>query len=100
MYLGNAGTTTEFGGVNMATSGTGATGGGLTKTCPSKCLATPAVTSATIALGMNGPNYPNLYGTFGESGLYSGVIPGHVIREIYRTPVSYTHLTLPTNREV
>jgi hypothetical protein len=34
---------------------------------------------------MNGPNYPNLYGTFGESGLYSGVIPGHVIREIYRT---------------
>jgi len=85
MYLGNAGTITEFGGVNMATSGTGATGGGLTKTCPSRCLATPAVTSATIALGMNGPNYPNLYGTFGESGLYSGVIPGHVIREIYRT---------------
>ena len=85
MRLGNAGTITEFGGVNMATAATGTTGAGLTKTCPTNCTATPAVTSAPLALGMAGINYPNMYGTIGEAGLYSGVVPGHVIREIYRT---------------
>ncbi len=85
MYLGKAGTITEFGGVNMAVSSTGTSGGGLTKTCPSKCAATPVVTSAAVVLGMEGPNYPNMNGTMGEAALYAGVVPSHVIREIYRT---------------
>jgi hypothetical protein len=85
MRLGNAGTITEFGGINMATVATGTTGAGLTKTCPTNCTATPAVPSALLVLGMAGITYPNMYGTIGEAGLYSGVVPGHVIREIYRT---------------
>src|ERR1035437_2417589 len=54
MYLGTAGSITEFGAVNMATSGTGTTAGGLTKTCPSKCVSTPEVGSGVVDLGFLG----------------------------------------------
>jgi hypothetical protein len=85
MYVGNAGTITEFGGVNMATSVTGTSGGGLTKTCTTTCATTPVVASAVVYLGASYWWGPVVNGTLGEYGLYSGVVPSHVIREIYRT---------------
>jgi hypothetical protein len=88
MYLGTAGTITEFGGVNMAIAATGTAGANLTKTCLSDCTSTPAIPSVPIWVGNStGVPYWNggMTGTVGEVGLYSGVVPGHVIREIYRT---------------
>jgi hypothetical protein len=85
MYIGNGGTITEYGGVNMATSANGTTGGGLTKRCGSYCATTPAVLSDVVYLGTSYPGWYSIAGTNGEYGAYSGVVPGHVIREIYRT---------------
>jgi hypothetical protein len=85
MYLGNAGTIAEFGGVNMAIAPSGTTGNGLTKYCYSgSCGIAPAVAPSALWLGALNYGYA-LNGTMGEAGLYSGVVPGHVIREIYRT---------------
>ena len=86
MYLGNAGTIAEFGGVGMALSATGTSAGGLTKLCPVTCTATPAVTSNILYLGrLDQGTEAQLTGVFGEAGVYSGAVPSHVIREIYRT---------------
>ena len=84
IYLGNAGTIAEYGGVNMATSASGTSGGGLTKVCTG-CSATPAIVAGTVALGDDPSDGESMNGTVGEAGLYSGVVPSHVIREIYRT---------------
>ena len=85
MYLGSAGTITEYGGVSMATAANGTTGGGLIKACSSNCAATPAVGSAVVWLGYTNAWDESMNGVIGEAGLYSGVAPSHVIREIYRT---------------
>jgi hypothetical protein len=81
-YLGTAGTITEYGGVNMATSPNGTSGGGVTKACASGCNTTPATPSASINLGQD---WEGIQGYLGEAGLYAGTLPSHVIREIYRT---------------
>ena len=69
----------------MAVSPSGTSGNGLTKYCYSgACATSPAVAAATLWLG--NINYGwTLNGTLGEAGLYSGVVPSHAIREIYRT---------------
>jgi hypothetical protein len=36
-------------------------------------------------LGWEGSTGESLNGVLGEVGVYSGAVPGHVIREIYRT---------------
>jgi hypothetical protein len=86
MYVGNAGTITEYGGASLATAGTGTTLGGLTKTCLSgtNCTVTPAVSATGFVLGSDSFQ-ESMNGTYGEAGLFSGVVPGHAIREIYRT---------------
>ena len=87
MYVGNAGTIAEYGGVNMATSANGTTGNGLTKVCTGAgCSATPAVIAGLLYFGLavDGTS-AEFGGTFGELGMFSGVVPSHVIREIYRT---------------
>jgi hypothetical protein len=89
IYLGTGGTITEYGGVDLSTSGDGSSGGNVTKHCyastPSgnHCTAAPAITGTVSSIG--GGNGGSLNGTLGEAGLYLGVVPSHVIREIYRT---------------
>ena len=86
MYLGSAGALTEYGGISMATSPDNTTLGGLTKKCPTYCSTTPSVVSGAIDLGHDASGTTeSLNGTFGEGGVYSGVVPSHAIREIYRT---------------
>ena len=81
-YLGTSGTIAEYGGVNMATSANGTSGGGVTKTCASGCNTTPATSAGTVNLGQD---VEGIQGYLGEAGLYAGAVPSHVIREIYRT---------------
>jgi hypothetical protein len=93
IYLGTGGTVTEYGGVDLSVAGDGITGNGITKHCSAssptgnRCTSGPAI-SATV-LGLGGSNHEqsggSLNGVQGDSGLYSGVVPSHVIREIYRT---------------
>jgi hypothetical protein len=89
MSLGNAGAITEFGGTSMATAATGTSAANLTKTC-SSCSLTPSIAASGTwwwgaAPGGTGGPYGAFAGIYGELGLYSGAVPGHVIREIYRT---------------
>ena len=83
IYLGTAGTITEYVSTGLSTATNGTTSGGITKACTTYCASAPAITSTVSSLG--GGNGGSLNGTLGEAGLYSGVVPSHVIREIYRT---------------
>uniref|UniRef100_Q02CC7 Uncharacterized protein n=1 Tax=Solibacter usitatus (strain Ellin6076) TaxID=234267 RepID=Q02CC7_SOLUE len=86
MYVGAAGTVTEYGGISMATSATGTRLGNLTKTCATNCSTTPTVGSDAVYLALLTPGMGGYQlGTLGEFGLYSGVVPGFTVREIYRT---------------
>jgi hypothetical protein len=86
IYLGTAGTITEYVSTGLSTASNGSTSGGITKACTTYCASSPAITSTISSLGGGPANtYQSLNGTLGEAGLYSGVVPSHVIREIYRT---------------
>jgi hypothetical protein len=85
VYLGNAGALAEYGGGDLSTSVNNSVSNGLTKTCGTNCAATPNVNSSQlIYLGGQG-GAAVLNGILGDTGAYSGVVPSHVIREIYRT---------------
>jgi hypothetical protein len=84
-YLGNAGSITEFGGTDLSVSATGSSGGGITKTCTSCTLTQSIATGGAWWYGSTGQGNGGFSGTYGELGLYSGVVPSYAIREIYRT---------------
>ncbi len=86
MYVAAGGTVAEYGGISMATSPTGTQLGNLTKTCATNCTTTPSVGSDAVYLALLTPGIGGYQlGTLGEFGLYSGVVPGFTVREIYRT---------------
>ncbi|MCU1234469.1 MAG: hypothetical protein JWP63_2436 [Candidatus Solibacter sp.] len=85
IYVGSAGTLSEYGGLSLATSASGTTINGLTKTC-SPCTTTPNIgANGILRLGSVPTGFGGFDGTYGEIGVYSGVVPSHVVREIYRT---------------
>jgi hypothetical protein len=82
--VGNAGTMTEYGGVGMATSPNGTSAGGLTKTCTS-CSAPPNIGATHYWIGWNPTNFGTFDRSKGDMGVYSGAVPGQIIRKIYKT---------------
>lgn len=90
MYLGSAGSLTEYGGTNMSTAANGTDQNGVIKLCggplPSCTTAPSVVAGDPIGLGSDSTTGTNsLGGRYGEAAVFSGAVPGHVIREIYRT---------------
>jgi hypothetical protein len=90
IYVGYNGTVTEYGGVSLATSATGASANGVTKTC-AFCTATPNTPSGLNYWILQTPSgYQAMQGAssgtiYGEFGAYSGALPSHVIRQVYQT---------------
>jgi hypothetical protein len=89
MVLCFSGSCTEYGGVNMATSGNGTVGNGLVKLCggslPS-CSANMIVASGQAVQFAHDPiSTQSINGIMGEGGLWSGAVPNNVLREVYKT---------------
>jgi hypothetical protein len=87
IFVGHDGTITEYGGADLlSTAANGTSAAGINKTCGGSCTTTPNI-SAGLNYWMNFT--PTSYGSYasvqGEHGVYSGALPSHAIREIYRT---------------